>query len=75
MAAAFLVATFSAIPQSQKHEAASCISVEETQLASMLNAYLVDHKLPPIPISADLMLVARTHVRDLAANHPRSFPL
>jgi hypothetical protein len=79
MTSIFLAAAFSAMPQSLKNkpgkdEAGGCISAEEAKLASMLNAYRAEYNLPPIPISADLMVVAQTHVRDLAAHHPDQSP-
>lgn len=73
MAAIFLIAVWIGFPQSPK-SVENCISGEETALASMLNTYRSGHNLPPIPISADLMVVARTHVRDLALNHPDRSP-
>jgi Cysteine-rich secretory protein family len=49
---------------------ADCVSVDEQHLFALINNYRAAHRLARIPLSALLTLVARTHVRDLAANHP-----
>lgn len=46
-----------------------CISIEEKKLHEMINAYRIEKELPPIPLSSDLSLVARSHARDLAENY------
>ncbi|MGK7390882.1 MAG: CAP domain-containing protein [Candidatus Cyclobacteriaceae bacterium M2_1C_046] len=48
---------------------ADCISSEEKKLYEMINAYRKEQKLAPIPLSAALSLVARTHAKDLVENY------
>ena len=45
------------------------LSQEELLLYEKLNLYRAEHKLPPIPLSPALTLVAQTHVRDMF-RHP-----
>ncbi len=42
----------------------------EYRLYEMINAYRAELCLPPVPLSTDLCIVARTHARDLAENLP-----
>ncbi len=46
-----------------------CLSAEEKKLYDLIMAYRKANKLPPIPLSAGLSLVAQTHARDLSANY------
>ncbi len=47
-----------------------CISPQEQQLFDKLNMLLEEYGKKPLRLSASLSYVARTHVEDLAANHP-----
>jgi uncharacterized protein YkwD len=46
-----------------------CLSAEEMKLYDLMMDYRKKSKLPPIPLSAKLTLVAQTHARDLANNY------
>jgi hypothetical protein len=47
-----------------------CISANELILAKMINDYRRQNNLAVIPLSKSLFFVARSHVQDLAQNHP-----
>jgi uncharacterized protein YkwD len=47
---------------------AVCITSEEKKLYDLMMAYRKKNKLPPIPLSPKLTLVAQMHARDLAEN-------
>ena len=51
-----------------------CISDAEWKLYRMVNEYRRQYDLPPIPLSASLCFVARTHVKDLLLNRPDQDP-
>jgi uncharacterized protein YkwD len=46
-----------------------CLTTNERQLYNLLMAYRAQKKLPTIPLSAKLSLVAQAHARDLSENH------
>lgn len=46
-----------------------CLSSEEKKLYNLIMSYRKANKLPPIPLSASLSLVAQTHARDLSNNY------
>ncbi|MDH4226488.1 MAG: CAP domain-containing protein [Deltaproteobacteria bacterium] len=45
------------------------LNAEEKKFLKLLNDYRAKHKLPPVPASPSLSLVANRHVRDVAENH------
>lgn len=45
-----------------------CISAQELKLYNLINDYRKQKKLPRIPLSRSLTLVAKTHSKDLAEN-------
>jgi hypothetical protein len=47
-----------------------CVSSDEFILAKMINDYRRQNNLPVVPLSNSLFFVARSHVQDLALNHP-----
>ena len=47
----------------------TCITSEEKKMYDLLMAYRAEKGLKPIPLSAQLTLVAQTHAKDLAANY------
>ncbi len=47
-----------------------CLSADELKLASQINNLRKQHKLPEIPLSKSLSVVAKTHVWDLQTNKP-----
>jgi hypothetical protein len=49
---------------------ASCLSVAETELAALTNAYRQQNSLAALPVSFSLSSVAQWHVWDLHANSP-----
>lgn len=59
----------SSIFSSPETAASDCISTEEMKLYNLINKYRKEEKLSPIPLSAKLTLVARTHARDLVENY------
>ena len=46
-----------------------CLSNQEFKLYHLIMDYRKNHKLEPIPVSAKLSRVARTHTQDLMANY------
>jgi len=63
----------SSIAQTDKVPADFCISQEEYQLYLLISDYRLALSLPPISLSKSLSYVAKTHVKDLAANYnPKS---
>jgi hypothetical protein len=46
-----------------------CLTQEEKKLYDMINEYRKEKKLPPIPFSAKLSLVAKAHAVDLSTNY------
>jgi uncharacterized protein YkwD len=48
-------------------------TAEELKLYEMLNEYRSRLKLPRVPLSPALCVVAQTHARDLAENHPYDY--
>lgn len=46
-----------------------CLSAEEKRLYDLIMSYRKSKKLPSIPLSAKLTLVAQTHARDLAEHY------
>jgi uncharacterized protein YkwD len=46
-----------------------CLSPEEKKLYTLIMEYRKSKKLPPIPLSAKLTLVAQTHARDLSEHY------
>lgn len=46
------------------------LSVEENKLYNIIMEYRKEKRLPPIPLSISLTLVAQTHVKDLVSNKP-----
>src|SRR5687767_8026143 len=46
-----------------------CLNAEEKKLYDLIMEYRKSKKLPPIPLSTKLTLVAQTHARDLADHH------
>ena len=46
-----------------------CLTAEEKKLYDLIMEYRKSKKLPPIPLSTKLTLVAQTHARDLADHH------
>lgn len=47
-----------------------CLSAEEYKIYELLNAYRKQYKLPKIPLSASMTIVAQAHARDLQENQP-----
>jgi hypothetical protein len=47
-----------------------CISENEFILAKMINDYRIQNNLSVVPLSKSMFFVARTHIEDLAQNHP-----
>ena len=54
--------------RSQKSETV-CLSAEEKKLYDLIMVYRKAHRLPAIPLSRRLTLVAQTHARDLSENY------
>lgn len=52
----------------------SCLSAEEKHLYDLIMEYRKSKKLPVIPLSKSLTLVAKTHAKDLADNAPDKAP-
>ena len=46
-----------------------CLTREEKKLYDLIMEYRKSKKLPPIPLSEKLTLVAQTHAKDLAENY------
>lgn len=46
-----------------------CISSEEQKMYDLLMAYRKEKKLPPIPLSENMTVVAQAHARDLSDNY------
>ncbi|MEA3497116.1 MAG: CAP domain-containing protein, partial [Bacteroidota bacterium] len=46
------------------------LTEEELKLYNLIIEYRQEKKLPPIPLSPSLTIVAQTHVKDLADNNP-----
>jgi uncharacterized protein YkwD len=46
-----------------------CVTPEEKKLYDLMMSYRAEHKLPSIPISPKLTMVAQAHARDLAENY------
>lgn len=53
----------------EKTVAEICLSQEEKKLYDLIMEYRKSKKLPPIPLSARLTMVAQTHARDLMDNY------
>jgi len=47
-----------------------CLSAEEYKIYQLLNTYRKQYKLPPIPLSASMTIVAQAHAKDLQENQP-----
>lgn len=47
-----------------------CITAEENKLIQLINAHRAAAGLPAVPATRTLTRVSRSHVRDLATNHP-----
>jgi len=47
-----------------------CLTAEETTLARQINRYRKDSRLPEIPLSKSLTVVAKTHIDDLQTHRP-----
>jgi uncharacterized protein YkwD len=47
----------------------TCLTAEEQKLYDLMMEYRKSKKLPPIPLSAKMTMVAQTHVRDLSENY------
>ena len=57
-----------ATPEKTKPEV--CLSAEEFKIYEQLNAYRKQYKLPKIPLSASMTIVAQAHAKDLQDNQP-----
>jgi uncharacterized protein YkwD len=64
----FLFTSFTQVNPSEENPA--CLSAEEIKLYNLINQYRKSKKLPSIPLSASLTLVAKAHVQDLMDNKP-----
>ncbi len=47
-----------------------CVNRNELRLAELINSFRIQNKLPEIPLSKSLFVVAKTHVNDLQINRP-----
>ncbi len=63
-----LIANAPANPPAQ--QSGTCLSSEEVNLASMINAYRNEKGLPSVSLSHSLTRVAQAHVHDLYDNRP-----
>ncbi len=52
-----------------KHTGNVCVSADEQKLYDLIVAYRKERKLPAIPLSAKLTLVAQLHAKDLSEYH------
>lgn len=66
VAAILLMGSSRPVPLTPK---TACLSTEEQKLYDLMMAYRKSKKLPAIPLSAKLTLVAQTHAHDLASNY------
>lgn len=68
-----LIAQFTSLQaQEVATEDSICLSAEEFQLAELINEHRQSLGLPSVPISGNMMMVARAHVFDLLENDPLS---
>lgn len=54
----------------EKKQPEVCLSAEEFKIYEQLNAYRKQYKLPKIPLSASMTIVAQAHAKDLQDNQP-----
>lgn len=66
---AILIYLVTLFPIGELPNSETCLSKEETKLVTLVNAYRKTKRLPSIPVSKKLTIVAKLHARDLADNY------
>lgn len=54
----------------QQTEIPVCMNDDEIRLAELINKFRIENKMPVVPLSSSLTLVAKTHAFDLQTNNP-----